>query len=335
MPLSNPQNPSPPSGSSDPSLPTHGPLLDSNTTSSDAIAPAANPSPTLALTTQPASSHAALTSAFLAATATSIVSAAAPAPVPPPASTLISPCLCCGSVKYVHIGCLQSWRGYAPEHANRCNVCHFEYKIEQLDGRPVFLRSRGSMMLFLLVVLFSAAVTLGFIPVAGPPNGDLSLLLYNGAMVEGALGVFLICAEAMMRHSMVSPVMSPFWRGVRIAVHYLIWMIMLVNWESAILPRAFPFLPSPPVGIQLVYAIFGICILFGRSLYSLSAWAEKRRLAGEVSVPVLLAFPLLIHSQQGLDQVESTVKDHLQCKHARIPHVCCVVNHQCRRTCFN
>lgn len=57
---------------------------------------------------------------------------------------------------------------------------------------------------------------------------------------------------------------------------------MLANWESAILPRAFPFLPSPPVGIQLVYAIFGICILFGRSLYSLSAWAEKRRLLGEV-----------------------------------------------------
>lgn len=286
MPLANSQNTSSPSslatasGSSSSPDASHTPQP--NATATAATDPTAPPSPTPAPTPQSSSTHVGLSSAFLAATATAIVSAAAPAPLPPPASTLISPCLCCGSVKYVHIGCLQSWRGYAPEHANRCNVCHFEYKIEQLDGRPIFLRSRGSMMLFLLAVLFSAAVTLGFIPVAGPPDGDLSLLLYNGAMVEGALGVALICVEAMMRHSMVSPVMSPFWRAVRIGVHYLIWIIMLVNWESAILPRAFPFLPSPPMGIQLVYAIFGICILFGRSLYSLSTWAEKRRLAGEV-----------------------------------------------------
>ncbi|MEW5306899.1 MAG: hypothetical protein WDW36_009336 [Sanguina aurantia] len=285
--LTAPSNTNPTSSSGGTSTCTP-PSLNSQTTIADTPFAAAVTQPPPSLTTsspcaRPPRAHLSATAtAILNATATAIVSAAAPAPVPPPASTLISPCLCCGSVKYVHIGCLQSWRGYAPEHASRCNVCHFEYRVEQLDGRPIFLRSKGSMMLFLLAVMFSAAVTLGFIPVIGPVDGDVQVLLYNGAMVLGALGVALICVEAMMRHSMVSPVMSPFWRGVRIGAHYLIWIIMLANWESAILPRAFPFLPSPPVGIQLVYAIFGICILFGRSLYSLSAWAEKRRLLGEV-----------------------------------------------------
>lgn len=219
-------NPTSASGSANTRTP---PSLNPQTTIADApfaaavtqLPPAASP-PTPHTPDSPAHLSATAT-AILNATATAIVSAAAPAPVPPPASTLISPCLCCGSVKYVHIGCLQSWRGYAPEHASRCNVCHFEYRVEQLDGRPVFLRSKGSMMLFLLAVMFSAAVTLGFIPVIGPVDGDVQVLLYNGAMVLGALGVALICVEAMMRHSMVSPVMSPFWRGVRIGVHYLIW----------------------------------------------------------------------------------------------------------------
>jgi hypothetical protein len=45
---------------------------------------------------------------------------------------LISPCLCSGSIKYVHRKCLNSWRyAHSYDHLNfiRCNICHMRYLI--------------------------------------------------------------------------------------------------------------------------------------------------------------------------------------------------------------
>ncbi|KAL1841680.1 hypothetical protein VTJ49DRAFT_6719 [Mycothermus thermophilus] len=53
----------------------------------------------------------------------------------PELGRLISPCLCKGSQKYVHEGCLQAWRTSAPlsdRNFWRCPTCQFEYRLERL-----------------------------------------------------------------------------------------------------------------------------------------------------------------------------------------------------------
>ncbi|KAI8361635.1 hypothetical protein B0O80DRAFT_164200 [Mortierella sp. GBAus27b] len=42
---------------------------------------------------------------------------------------LISPCLCKGSSRFVHVGCLQAWRRMSPKHEStyRCDTCHYHY----------------------------------------------------------------------------------------------------------------------------------------------------------------------------------------------------------------
>ncbi|KAF9363352.1 hypothetical protein BGX34_004336 [Mortierella sp. NVP85] len=42
---------------------------------------------------------------------------------------LISPCLCKGSSRYIHLGCLETWRRMSPkkESSYRCDTCHYHY----------------------------------------------------------------------------------------------------------------------------------------------------------------------------------------------------------------
>ncbi|KAG9305395.1 hypothetical protein G9A89_011528 [Geosiphon pyriformis] len=73
-----------------------------------------------------------------------------------PKGRLISPCKCKGSLQYVHIGCLQRWRGIGirQEAAYRCEVCQYEYKfyrprVAKIFGSPVFLHILTTMALLL------------------------------------------------------------------------------------------------------------------------------------------------------------------------------------------
>lgn len=45
------------------------------------------------------------------------------------AGKLISPCLCKGTSRYIHLGCLQTWREMSPkkESSYRCDTCHYHY----------------------------------------------------------------------------------------------------------------------------------------------------------------------------------------------------------------
>lgn len=55
---------------------------------------------------------------------------------PAPDGRLISPCKCKGSSKYVHEGCLQSWRHADPRYGRRnywqCPTCGFRYRLERM-----------------------------------------------------------------------------------------------------------------------------------------------------------------------------------------------------------
>lgn len=44
---------------------------------------------------------------------------------------LISPCLCKGTSRYIHLGCLQTWREMSPkkESSYRCDTCHYHYSL--------------------------------------------------------------------------------------------------------------------------------------------------------------------------------------------------------------
>jgi hypothetical protein len=59
---------------------------------------------------------------------------------------LIRPCLCKGSAKYVHEGCLQAWRhadpGYGRRNYWQCPTCGFKYRLARL-GAGRFIGSIG------------------------------------------------------------------------------------------------------------------------------------------------------------------------------------------------
>ena len=52
-------------------------------------------------------------------------------------NNLLHPCKCSGGYKYVHKQCLNEWRTMSPnsENYNRCEVCHYNYKI---TSKPTF-----------------------------------------------------------------------------------------------------------------------------------------------------------------------------------------------------
>jgi hypothetical protein len=62
---------------------------------------------------------------------------------------LISPCLCAGSVRWVHRACLDEWRAQEvrPNAFERCELCHFPYVTQRLE-RPLSAKLR----VYLLVV---------------------------------------------------------------------------------------------------------------------------------------------------------------------------------------
>ncbi|CAK7267452.1 hypothetical protein SEPCBS119000_002561 [Sporothrix epigloea] len=78
---------------------------------------------------------------------------------------LISPCLCKGSQKYVHEGCLQSWRMARPlaeRNFWKCPTCGYEYRMQRLSwGKLVsnkITRACLTLLLFCLTIF-----VLGFV----------------------------------------------------------------------------------------------------------------------------------------------------------------------------
>lgn len=63
---------------------------------------------------------------------------------------LIRPCMCKGSSKYVHAGCLQQWRHADPSYGRRnywqCPTCGFKYRLARL-GVGRFIGSVGMLEL--------------------------------------------------------------------------------------------------------------------------------------------------------------------------------------------
>ena len=71
---------------------------------------------------------------------------------------LISPCLCSGTMRYVHVDCLNNWRSRAPTARSlfRCDQCGYEYRVQRTKIAAFFLSIHGALLV--AFILLSSAV---------------------------------------------------------------------------------------------------------------------------------------------------------------------------------
>ncbi|KAF2749198.1 hypothetical protein M011DRAFT_399505 [Sporormia fimetaria CBS 119925] len=85
---------------------------------------------------------------------------------------LIRPCLCKGSSKYVHEGCLQAWRHADPSYGRRnywqCPTCNFKYRLARM-GWGKWVASTAAQITMTVMILLITVFLLGFIadPIIG------------------------------------------------------------------------------------------------------------------------------------------------------------------------
>lgn len=84
----------------------------------------------------------------------------------PELGRLMSPCMCKGSQKYVHEGCLDAWRHAARNHSSRhmwkCPTCGFQYRTSRLSVGKALSHWATNAGLTIIAVL-SAIFVLGFV----------------------------------------------------------------------------------------------------------------------------------------------------------------------------
>nr|XP_031861478.1 uncharacterized protein CI109_003082 [Kwoniella shandongensis]KAA5528550.1 hypothetical protein CI109_003082 [Kwoniella shandongensis] len=75
---------------------------------------------------------------------------------------LISPCLCMGSMRYVHVECINAWRGTGTNAKAylECPQCHFRYRVRRTRAAGL-ATSRPILLLSTLVVFLSLTLILG------------------------------------------------------------------------------------------------------------------------------------------------------------------------------
>lgn len=84
----------------------------------------------------------------------------------PELGRLLRPCKCKGSSRYVHEGCLQTWRHADPRYGRRnywqCPTCGFQYRLERLTWAR-WISSSGTQLLLTIGILLLTIFFLGFV----------------------------------------------------------------------------------------------------------------------------------------------------------------------------
>jgi hypothetical protein len=84
----------------------------------------------------------------------------------PASGRLIRPCKCKGTQKYVHEGCLQSWRHADPAYGRRnyweCPTCKFRYSLERMRWSN-WISSTLSQIVLTVLILLTTVFFLGFV----------------------------------------------------------------------------------------------------------------------------------------------------------------------------
>jgi hypothetical protein len=95
---------------------------------------------------------------------------------------LFKPCKCDGSVKYIHIACLERWRNSGTNHgraATECPNCHYKYKFGRVSSiewmsHPSFIV--GSTLPIVFIILWWFYLLTGF---TLPLTGGIALKLFD------------------------------------------------------------------------------------------------------------------------------------------------------------
>ncbi|KJA29399.1 hypothetical protein HYPSUDRAFT_127596 [Hypholoma sublateritium FD-334 SS-4] len=91
---------------------------------------------------------------------------------------LIRPCLCRGSISYVHIGCLQRWRNESTSNSAffQCPQCRYQYRFARtrivgLATNPIAIGAI-SALLFTCIVMMASFVTTFFMSAFEEPSNQ-------------------------------------------------------------------------------------------------------------------------------------------------------------------
>jgi len=78
----------------------------------------------------------------------------------PESGRLFSPCRCSGSMRFVHVACLDNWRMAATNDAAyyRCDACHYEYRLQRVQLAVLLLSDKIQQVLTVAILLVSAGL---------------------------------------------------------------------------------------------------------------------------------------------------------------------------------
>ncbi|KAG0225978.1 hypothetical protein BGW42_003966 [Actinomortierella wolfii] len=77
---------------------------------------------------------------------------------------LISPCMCKGSMKYVHIACLNEWRARSPKREShyKCDTCKYEFSFRRTSFAK-YLGHPATLFILTILVFVVAVFAAGFV----------------------------------------------------------------------------------------------------------------------------------------------------------------------------
>ena len=77
---------------------------------------------------------------------------------------LFRPCLCSGTMKYIHIGCLNTWRAMAPNDRSyyRCDQCQYLYNVHRAEWTRI-LEDKRTIYTISAILLLIAIVIVGLL----------------------------------------------------------------------------------------------------------------------------------------------------------------------------
>ena len=77
---------------------------------------------------------------------------------------LIKPCLCSGTISFVHVSCLNQWRRVSLHSFYQCNICHYSYNIQRTFLSQLLLHKNTFyiiiIILFLIIFIIFGLLTL-------------------------------------------------------------------------------------------------------------------------------------------------------------------------------
>lgn len=141
---------------------------------------------------------------------------------------LIAPCLCAGSMQWVHRKCLDEWRAQdqVPMAFTHCPQCKFQYRTEFNDGEQA--------LKWVKLTVFVARDTVSFFVAVQVVLGGLAFLLHACDPAEKIASLYP--PEWAARKSPVHLSIGPYYVTTCIAVLALLGFVGLCLWWSGRLP---------------------------------------------------------------------------------------------------